>query len=144
MQKPAITPYTLLALALIGLGDTLYLSYYHYLNIVPTCVIKGCEIVLTSGYAQFFGVPVSYIGLVYYVYMFSLAILLAIEPRSFALRLGALVYTAIGFLYSVYAIFYVQLTLLGTICQFCALSALTTLLLFMTVVWHWRSSARFS
>jgi uncharacterized membrane protein len=139
MQKPPLAPYLLIAAAFIGLGDTLYLSYFQYLNLIPTCAIGGCETVLTSVYSKFFGVPWSYIGLVYYVYMLCLALLLAIEPRSFALRLGALVYTGIGLLYSVYAIFYVQLTLIGALCQFCAISAVATLLLFGVAVWHQRS-----
>jgi uncharacterized membrane protein len=140
MQKPLLTPYLLIAAAFIGLGDTLYLSYFQYLNLIPTCAIGGCETVLTSEYSKFFGVPWSYIGLVYYVYMLCLALLLAIEPRSFALRLGTLLYTGIGLLYSIYAIFYVQMTLIGALCQFCAISAITTLLLFAAALWHYRST----
>ncbi len=94
--KPPLGPYLLLALAMIGLGDTFYLSYFQYLNLIPSCAIGGCETVLTSEYSKLFGVPWSYIGLVYYAYMFCLAILLCIEPRSKALRLGALAYTGIG------------------------------------------------
>lgn len=139
-EKVSLTPYILLALAMVGLGDTLYLSYFQYLNLVPTCAISGCETVLTSVHSKFFGVPWSYIGLVYYTYMLALAILLALEPRSKALRLGVLVYTGTGLLYSCYAIFYVQLTVIGAICQYCAISALTTLLLFVAAVWHWRAT----
>ncbi len=137
--KLPLTPYILLALAMVGLGDTLYLSYFQYLNLIPTCAIGGCEIVLTSAQSKFFGVPWSYIGLVYYAYMFCLAVLLCIEPRSYALKLGALIYTGVGVLYSVYAIFYVQLSVLHALCQYCAISAVVTLLLFATAVWHWRS-----
>ena len=125
---------------MIGLGDAGYLSYYQYLNLIPSCAIGGCEIVLTSVHSKFLGVPWSYIGLVYYVYMFCLALLIVIEPRSRALRFGALVYTGVGFLYSVWAIFYIQLSVLHAICQFCAISALTTLLLFTVAVWHWRTT----
>jgi len=139
-SKPALAPFVLVALALVGLGDTLYLSYFQYLNLVPSCAIGGCEIVLTSAHSKFFGVPLSYIGLVYYTYMLCLAAMLAIEPRSVALRFGALAYTGVGVLYSIYAIFYIQLTLIGAICQFCAISALTTLALFAAALWHWRTS----
>jgi len=135
-QRAPLIPYILIALSLIGLGDTLYLSYYQYLNLVPSCVISGCETVLTSAYSKFFGVPWSYLGLFYYAYMLALAVLIAIEPRSFALRLGAVAYTGIGLLYSIYAIFYVQLTVLNAICQFCAISALITLFLFIAAVRH--------
>lgn len=129
----------LLALALVGLGDTLYLSYFQYLNLIPTCAIGGCEQVLTSDYSKFFGVPWSYIGLVYYGYMLCLSVLLIIDPQSRGLKWGALAYTGFGVLYSCWAIFYIQLSVIGALCQFCAISAVTTLLLFITSVWHYRS-----
>lgn len=135
-----LTPYYLIALALVGLGDTLYLSYFQYLNLIPSCAIAGCDIVLTSAHSKFFGVPLSYIGLVYYVYMLALAVLLAVEPRSRALRFGALVYTGVGLLYSLQAIFYVQMTLISAFCQYCVLSAVITLLLFGIALWHFRST----
>lgn len=138
--KPATAPFILLALALVGLGDTLYLSYFQYLNLIPTCAIGGCETVLTSEYSKFFGVPWSYIGLVYYAYMLCLSVLLIIDPHSRGLRLGALAYTGFGVLYSSWAIFYIQLSVIGALCQFCAISAFTTLLLFIAAVWHWRNS----
>ncbi len=141
-NKISITPYILLALAMIGLGDTLYLSYFQYLNLVPTCAISGCEIVLTSAQSKFFGVPWSYLGLVYYAYMFCLALLLCIEPRSWALRFGTLVYAGIGLLYSIWAIFYIELMVIHALCQYCAISAVTTLLLFAVAVWHWRASTQ--
>lgn len=137
--KPPLAPFILLALALIGLGDALYLSYFQYLNLIPTCAIGGCEIVLTSGYSKFFGVPWSYIGLVYYAYMLCLSALLAIDPDSRGLKIGAVAYAGAGVLYSCWAIFYIQLTLIHALCQFCAISALTTLGLFITAAWHYRS-----
>lgn len=138
--NPPLAPFILLALALVGLGDTLYLSYFQYLNLIPECAIGGCETVLTSEYSKLFGVPWSYIGLVYYAYMLCLSVLLVIDPHSRGLRLGALAYTGFGVLYSAWAIFYIQLSVIGAICQFCAISAVIALLLFVTSVWHWRTS----
>ncbi len=139
-DKPALAPYILIALALAGLGDTLYLSYFQYLNAVPGCAIGSCETVLTSVYSKFLGVPLSYIGLVYYLYMLGLAILLAIEPRSFALRLGALIYALIGLGYSMYFEFYIQAYLIGALCLYCGISAAVTLLLFLVALYHFRSA----
>ncbi len=138
--KPPLAPYLLLALALVGLGDTLYLSYFQYLNLIPSCAIGGCEVVLTSEYSKFFGVPWSYIGLVYYGYMLCLSILLTIDPKSFGLKLGALLYAGVGVAYSVWAIGYIQLSVIGALCEYCALSALTTLALFCVALWHYRRS----
>lgn len=139
-QKLPLAPYILLALAMIGLGDTLFLSYYQYLNLVPSCAIGGCEMVLTSAYSKFMGVPLSYIGLVYYAYLFCLSVLLIIEPRSRALRFGALAYTGIGLLLSIVFEGYIQAYLIGAICLYCAISATTTLLSFGTAVFHWRKT----
>ncbi len=138
--KPALAPFILLALALVGLGDTFYLSYFQYMNLIPSCAIGGCETVLVSVHSKFLGIPWSYIGLVYYAYMFCLSILLMIDPHSKGLKLGALVYTGIGVLYSSWAIFYIQLTVIGALCQFCAISALATLGLFITSVMYYRKS----
>ena len=135
-----LTPYYLLALALVGLGDTFYLSYFQYLNVVPSCAIAGCDTVLTSVYSKFFGVPLSYIGLVYYGYMLGLEVMLAIDPYSKGLRVGALIYTGIGLLYSLHAVFYVQMMLIGAFCQYCILSAFLTLLLFGVALWHFIST----
>jgi uncharacterized membrane protein len=139
MQKPLLTPFWLVAATLIGLGDTLFLSYYAFINVIPSCALSGCEIVLASPYSHPFGVPFGYIGLVYYVYMLCLAILLTIDPRSFGLRFGVLVYAGIGLLCSiVFELF--QYFVIGALCMYCGISAATTLLLFILAVWHWRAT----
>jgi uncharacterized membrane protein len=135
-----LTPYWLIAATFIGLGDTLFLAYEKLHGIIPGClVLNGCEKVLTSPYSNFFGVPLAYIGLVFYVYMLALAILLAIDPNSKGLRTGVLVYTAIGLAFSIYFEWF-QYSVINALCQYCAISALTTLLLFGLAVWHWRTT----
>src|SRR4051812_5089941 len=95
-DKPLLAPFWIIAASIVGITDTLYLSWDHILGILPACAIGGCEIVLNSKYSVIFGVPLSYVGLVYYVYLLALAILLAIDAKSIALRLGVLGYAAIG------------------------------------------------
>ncbi len=138
-RKPFLPPFYLIAATFIGIADTLYLAYYHYLGITPGCALKGCEIVLNSVYAMPFGVPFAYIGFVYYVYMLALALLVALDPYSRALRLGALVYTGIGLLCSI-SFELIQIFLIGAICMYCAISAITTLALFSVSVWYYRST----
>ena len=134
-----LAPYFLIALAMIGIADTLYLSYSVFTNTAPTCLLAGCEKVLASEYSKIFGVPLSYIGLVYYVYMLGLSILLAIDPRSFGLRLGVLLYSGVGVLMSVVFI-YIQGMIIGAFCQYCLISALLTVLLFIAALRHFRSA----
>lgn len=135
-----LTPYWLIAATFLGLGDTLYLSYEKIQGIIPGClVLNGCEKVLTSPYSELFGVPLAFIGVVYYVYMLGLAILLSIDPHSKGLRFGVLAYATIGLALSVYFEWF-QWSVIGALCQYCAISALTTLILFGIAVWHWRTT----
>src|SRR4051812_36834236 len=102
MEKPKLAPYFLMALAFVGIADTLYLSIEVFNNRTPGCLLlNGCDIVLNSPYSKIFGVPLAYIGLVYYLYMLGLALLLAIDPESKGLKFGTLMYTGIGLLLSI-------------------------------------------
>ena len=131
----------LIALSLVGLGDTLFLSYYAYINTIPGCALSGCEIVLSSPYAKPFGVPFAYIGLFYYAHMLGLAVLLALDPHSRGMRLGALLYTGIGFLLSIgFELF--QYFVIGALCLYCGISALTTLFLFAVAMYHFKTSKK--
>lgn len=134
-----LTPYWFIAAAFVGLGDTLFLSYFHLLGLIPGCaILSGCEQVLTSVYASPFGVPFAYIGLFYYLHVLGLGFLLAIDPESKGLRLGALLYTGLGLLLSIgFELF--QFFVIHALCLYCGISALTTLALFCIAVWHWRA-----
>ncbi len=134
-----LTPYWLIAASFIGIGVTLYLSYYHFLGLTPECAVGGCEIVLNSTYSAFLGIPLSYLGLVYYVYMLGLAVLLAIDPYSKGLRFGMLMYATIGLLCSI-GFELLQYFVIHAMCLYCAISALATLILFGLAVWHWKST----
>jgi uncharacterized membrane protein len=83
---------------------------------------------------------VAYLGLVYYVYMLALAVLLAVEPHSWALKWATLLYAGVGLLLSIIFEFYIQAVLIGAMCVYCALSALTTLALFGVALWHMRTT----
>jgi len=134
--KVFLLPFYMIALTLIALGDVFYLAYYQYLNLMPECAIGGCEVVLSSAYSKFLTIPLSYYGVVYYVYLLCLLVLLAIEPRSRALRLGTVAYSAIGALLSAVFIFYIQIGLIGAVCLYCAISAAVATTIFALSVWH--------
>jgi len=56
--------FLLVALAIVGLLISDYLSWVHYMGVVPVCLSGsgGCETVQSSSYATIFGVPVAVIG----------------------------------------------------------------------------------
>jgi uncharacterized membrane protein len=139
--KVLLTPFYLIAATFIGLGDTFFLSYYQHLGLTPSCAIGGCEIVLNSVYSKFMGVPLSYIGLVFYMYMLAVAILAAYDPFGKGSRFALLAYTTIGLLFSI-GFELTQILVIHAICMYCAISAATTLLLFILAVWHWRATRK--
>ena len=94
--KVYLAPFYIIAASFGGLGDTLYLSYYKWLNIVPGCAIGGCETVLSHPSSVPWGIiPLAYLGLIYYVVMLVLAVLLAAKPESKMLRQLVLAYAAL-------------------------------------------------
>src|SRR6266487_3459803 len=109
-SKFAIAPYSMLALSLVGIADALYVAHGSYTGQPLWCpVIDGCNTVVNSPYSRVFGVPMSYYGFIYYLYMFALAARLAFEPFSRTLRFRAVLYAAMGAASSMYFI-YLQLS----------------------------------
>jgi uncharacterized membrane protein len=124
-------PYILALLAVIGFGDSVYLTIEHYSNKIPPCtIVHGCEVVLTSSYATIFSVPVALLGALYYGFIFLVLFLYFSTPNEKLLRALA-GFTIVGLVVSGW-FFYVQVALLHTFCQFCLLSAVTSTLLFVT------------
>jgi len=131
----------LLVLALIGIVDASYDSYAIHAGQPLWCPppIDGCNIVAGSPYARIVDVPLGYFGVVYYVYMFGLAALLAFDPFSRGLRLGVLLLAATGVAFSIYFM-YIQFTFIHAFCIYCLISAVLTLLLFVAALWHFRAT----
>jgi uncharacterized membrane protein len=136
-KKPLLAPFYLFAATLVGIADTLYLSYNHFLNLIPSCAIGGCEVVLNHPSATLYSLnlPLAYLGLIYYAYMLCLAVLLAYEPHSKALRLAAVAYTGLGLVCSIAFEAY-QFFVIGAMCLYCGISAAVTLVLFALAIWH--------
>ena len=95
---------------------------------VPCSLTNGCEQVLTSEYAEVFGFPLAGFGAAAYFVAFALA-LLAVYGNDLAWKLYG-VQAVIMAMFSCYLI-YVQGYLIGAFCQFCLLSALTSVSLFV-------------
>ena len=133
-------PYFMLVLALIGIADAFYVARGSYTGQALWCpIIEGCNIVAQSPYARIFGVPLSYFGLVFYLYLFGLAALLVFDPFARGLRLGARVYAALGVAYSIYGM-YLQLGAIRAICIYCLISAVMTVLLLIAASWHFKAT----
>lgn len=129
MRKTTL-PYVLLALAIVGVVDAGYDSYSIYTGQALWCPppIDGCNTVANSPYARVFGIPLGYLGVVYYAGMAATAALLIGSPLSVRMRTIAAAYATFGVLASG-AFFYIQLNYIHAFCVYCALSALLTVLL---------------
>jgi uncharacterized membrane protein len=124
-----ILQYAAVTVALAGLGDSIYLTIHHYNGTaVPCSITGGCETVLTSEYAEVFGLPLGLYGAAAYFTAFALALLAAYGNRVTWKLYGAL--SALMFLFSIWLIF-VQWHYINAFCQFCLLSALTSTILFL-------------
>ena len=110
--------------ALVGLGDSVYLTIHHLTAVpVPCSLISGCETVLTSKYAEMGGIPLAAFGAVAYFIAFALALLAAFGNRRmwtlFGVQLALMSIFTLGLIY-------LQAFVIGAFCQFCLLSAVTT------------------
>ena len=118
--------------ALIGLIDSIYLTVKHYTDEpVPCSLLEGCEQVLTSSYSEIAGVPLAAFGAAAYFVAFSLALLTAFGDRRMWTLFG--VQATIMLAVSAW-LFYLQAAVIGAFCQFCLLSAATTLTLFLLFI----------
>lgn len=129
--------------ALVGLADSIYLTVHHFTaEPVPCSLLEGCEQVLTSSYAEIAGVPLAAFGAAAYFAAFSLAILTAFGDSRMWKLFG--IHVSVMAVISAYLV-YVQAAVIGAFCQFCLLSAVTTLILFIlfisSVILGRRSSA---
>ena len=115
--------------ALLGIADSVYLTVQHYAAApVPCGAGFDCEMVLTSPYAEIAGIPLAVYGAVAYFIAFSLALFTAFGDERMWKLFG--VQVALMACFSGWLI-YVQAALLHAFCQYCLISAATTLTLFL-------------
>jgi len=134
LKRPPVSKLAVAAVfvSIIGLIDSIYLTVHHYTaEPVPCSLIEGCEQVLTSSYAEIAGIPLAAFGAAAYFVAFSLALLTAFGDRRMWSLFGA--HSTIMVAVSAW-LFYVQAAMIGAFCQFCLLSALTTLILFLIFI----------
>jgi uncharacterized membrane protein len=110
---------TLLALAVLGVLISAYLTWTHFAGLTPVCTGsgEGCKTVQSSRYASVLGIPVALLGLVAYGgLIFSTALW-----RETGIYLGFLI-SLVGTLFSAY-LTYLEIFVIGALCQWCLASA---------------------
>ena len=119
-------------LALVGLLVATYLWLYK-IGVLGElqCGTGSCEYVQTSPYAEIFGVPVAFIGVIGYVVLFVIG-LAGVQPRFATDRRVTVLLAAlatIGFAFTLY-LTAIELFVLHAICRWCVGSAVL-----MTGIW---------
>lgn len=119
--------------ALVGLFVSAYLSFYKlgYLGIIA-CGEGGCEVVQSSQYAVFLGVPVALWGVVGYAAIFVVA-MIGVQPRWLFERWVALTLlglSAAGLAFSAYLTF-LEAFVIHAWCRWCVVSAVLITLIFL-------------
>jgi uncharacterized membrane protein len=127
-----------LFLSFIGLLNAFYLTIEHLANSPVACPVftPHCNDVLTSSFAEIWGVPLALLGVLYYLFVLGLVAFLYWKPYGWALC-GLFVSTLFGFLFSLILV-YIQIWVLHAICFYCMLSAGISIILFGLDIVLWR------
>jgi len=132
------------ALALGGIFVALYLLLYKIGLIGElTCSVGSCETVNSSKWATFLGIPVAGWGVAWYVGMFSLAVMSTSERFAGSRTMSLLLFgfAGSGLLFSVW-LTYLELFVIHAICQWCVVSAIIVLLIFVATALDLRETRR--
>lgn len=122
----------ILVLAIIGIVDSTYLAIEHYRDTVPPCstnILVDCGQVLRSQYAKILGVPLALLGVVYY-FLVTVLISSIIKAGKRLFKQILILVAFFGFIFSLY-LMYLQIIVIGSICLYCTLSALISILIFV-------------
>jgi uncharacterized membrane protein len=123
------------ALASVGAGLAGYLLYIRHTGGVLACTTGGCETVQSSRYSEVLGIPVAALGLAGYM-----ALLLTSWSRSELARAAQAVVALAALAFSSYLVF-VQLHLIGAVCEWCLASDAVTAVVAVLVLLRLRTAA---
>ncbi len=123
-------------LALIGFFISLYLWLWKvgFLGAIA-CGDGGCETVQLSQYAQLFGIPVAFFGMLEYGALIGIS-LVGLQPRWIHRRGPTLTLTAVagvGVLFTAY-LTYLEAAVIHAWCRWCLASAVVIGLIFLSAI----------
>ena len=122
-------------LLVVGFIDSLYLSWVKLAHTEVFCGgSSNCATVNNSKYAEFYGIPIAFLGLGAYAVML---IILYLENRGgFWKEYGPILLfglSMVGTLYSFY-LTYIEIAVLRAICPYCVVSAVVLTLMFIVSI----------
>lgn len=105
-----------------------YLTYTKLAHVTPICATGGCEVVATSPWSEVFGIPVTILGMITYVIIFSSTFFAGETPK-----LVAAFFAVVGAAFSIW-LQYQALFVLQHFCPWCFTSAVCMNLLAIITV----------
>lgn len=127
----------IIALALVGIVDSVYLSMHALEGTPLVCDIgaglDGCNIVAQSPYSRFLGVPLAFYGVAFYV-LLLLGALAAVWKHHRHLHRALLGVATLGAVFSVWFL-YIQFALIKALCIYCIFSAVVAFASFAAALW---------
>lgn len=132
-------------LSILGVFDTSYLTETHLRGAALVCGaisnLSKCNVVATSSYSAIYGIPVSLLGLLFYIaIMLGVGIYYA-RSRNLTLLHWLIVFTGAGVLFSLYLL-YIQAFVLKAFCQYCLASDLLTLMIFTILIVRYKRDSK--
>lgn len=132
-KKTTILFLVAIVAATIGFGDSIYLTFSHYGESALECnLLDGCNVVLGSSWATVFGVPLALFGVIYYGTLLALLFIFYITRKEILMKL-LLAVSTVGLVMSLWFL-YVQLGIIGSLCEYCLLSLVSTLCVWIAVI----------
>lgn len=133
----------IMALSVVGIAISLYLTYAKLTANPLICGIGDCGAVQNSKYSSILGIPVAVFGVLFYFIMFSLVYYIHKNPQSPLLKklnLGRNLWILWGVAFSTY-LTYLELFVIHAICIWCVASFVVVLLIAAVVVLEWKKYA---
>ena len=112
-----------------GIAVAGYLTWVHYDTSALVCGLGDCHTVQQSQYASVGPIPVALLGLGMYSIILAANLFTLARPASASV--AAIVSFAVAFSGAIYALYltWLEVAVIGAICQWCVVSAVLTLLL---------------
>jgi uncharacterized membrane protein len=142
---PPLNRMAITLLALLGALISLYLSL-HKLGVIGSLLCGeggSCEVVQSSKWAVFIGVPVPFWGLAGYTILTTFA-LAGLQPRYLAsrpLRIALIVMATGAFAFSIY-LSALEMFVINAWCRWCVASAVVATLIFLFTIPEFRRLGR--
>ncbi len=132
-------PVAITVLAIAGLAVSLYLLTVHWGWWQAVCLgVGNCELVNTSRFSEFLGIPVAMMGAGAYLALIVISLLVRNEQYGDYARMAQFFIALVGVLFSAY-LTYIELYVLHEICPWCVLSAIIITAFAVLSAWELRA-----